>query len=166
MTFFLSIVDEIGIAKPLIKASETVAQTQNTTASLLNMLTSLLMVLAFLLVAVFVLKKVQNASVIKSSKIKLISSLPLGKNNERLVIVKHKDKELLLGVTQDKITLLKEDDATDEALEIEKNSDNFSNILNNLSSKIKSKIENNPRIKKIKRKTALIRYIKKHKKQK
>lgn len=70
-----------------------------------SMIISLLMVLALIVVSAWVLKKfnVVNKSV---AGMKVITSLPLG-HKEKLVVVQVGDEQLLLGVTNQQVNLIK-----------------------------------------------------------
>ncbi|GAA0815648.1 hypothetical protein GCM10009111_14250 [Colwellia asteriadis] len=69
-----------------------------------SMILSLLMVLALIIVSAFVLKRF-NLVQQGGSQLKVITSLSLGAK-ERVVVVQAGDKQLLLGVTAQQISLL------------------------------------------------------------
>lgn len=71
----------------------------------MSMILSLLMVLALIIVSSLVLKKfnVINKS---AAGMKVITSLPLG-HKEKLVVVEVGEEQLLLGVSQQQVSLLK-----------------------------------------------------------
>ena len=82
-----------------------------------SMIVSLLMVLALIVVSAFVLKRF-NIVQQGNSQLKVISSLSLGAK-ERIVVIQTGDKQLLLGVTAQQITLL---DTLSEPLEVQSTS--------------------------------------------
>lgn len=69
-----------------------------------TMILSLLMVLALIIISAFVLKRF-NITTSLSDDLKVVTSLPLS-TKEKLVVVQVGDKQLLLGVTSQQITLL------------------------------------------------------------
>ena len=71
----------------------------------LSMLVSLLMVLAVIIASALILKRFQRVSH-STSAMKVVASLPLG-TKERLVVVEVNGEQMLLGVSQQQITLLK-----------------------------------------------------------
>ena len=71
----------------------------------LGMIMSLFMVLVVIIISAFVLKKFQRVSH-SSSPMKVVASLPLG-TKERIVVVEVNGEQLLLGVSQQQVTLLK-----------------------------------------------------------
>lgn len=70
----------------------------------MSMILSLLMVLAVIAVSAFILKRFQGVQHTFNG-LKIITSLHLG-SKEKLVVVQTGDKQLLLGVTAQQITLL------------------------------------------------------------
>ncbi|WP_286265430.1 flagellar biosynthetic protein FliO [Thalassotalea atypica] len=69
-----------------------------------SIILSLLLVLVFIVACAFILKKFQPNSV-KLSGMKMITSMHLG-TKEKLVVVEVDNKQLLLGVTANQITLI------------------------------------------------------------
>ncbi|MGJ8692221.1 MAG: flagellar biosynthetic protein FliO [Thalassotalea sp.] len=69
-----------------------------------TMILSLLMVLALIIASAYVLKKF-NITAVQSEDLKIITSLALS-TKEKLLVVQVGDKQLLLGVTSQQITLL------------------------------------------------------------
>lgn len=78
----------------------------------MSMILSLLMVLALIIASAFLLKRFQPARMGQKG-LKVITSLHLGAK-ERVMVVQVADKQLLLGVTAQQITVL---DTLDEPLE-------------------------------------------------
>ena len=79
-----------------------------------SMIMSLLMVLVLIVISAWVLKKFNlvNKSV---AGMKVVTSLPLG-NKEKLVVVQVGDEQLLLGVSQQQVSLIK---TLDKPLEVD-----------------------------------------------
>ncbi len=69
-----------------------------------SMILSLFMVLALIIVSAFVLKRF-NIAQQGTNQLSVVTSLPLGAK-ERVVVVQVGDKQLLLGVTAQQVTLL------------------------------------------------------------
>ncbi|TWX64955.1 flagellar biosynthetic protein FliO [Colwellia sp. C1TZA3] len=70
----------------------------------MSMILSLLMVLAVIIISAMILKRFQGVSQTHQG-LKIVTSLHLG-SKEKLVVVQAGDKQLLLGVTTQQITLL------------------------------------------------------------
>ncbi len=70
----------------------------------MSMILSLLMVLAVIVISAIILKRFQGVQQ-SFNGLKIITSLHLG-SKEKLVVVQSGDKQLLLGVTSQQITLL------------------------------------------------------------
>lgn len=77
---------------------------------------SLLIVLMIILIGAFVLKKFQTSKFSKVKKIQLIDSVYVG-NKEKIILVNVNNRSLLVGVTQNNITLLDNHIMTDEETE-------------------------------------------------
>ncbi len=76
----------------------------NTNLDAMSMVLSLLLVLAAIIGSAMLLKRFQTSQQ-HVSGLKIITSLPLG-NKERIVVVQAGEKQLVLGVTAQQITLL------------------------------------------------------------
>ena len=70
----------------------------------MSMIVSLLMVLAVIIISAMILKRFQGVRH-SINGLKIVTSLHLG-SKEKLVVVQAGDKQLLLGVTPQQITLL------------------------------------------------------------
>lgn len=77
----------------------------NSSLDAVSMIISLLIVLALIVVSAFILKKF-NLQQSSNSQMKVVSSLSLGAK-ERLVVVQVGKEQLLLGVGQQQVTLIK-----------------------------------------------------------
>lgn len=92
---------------------------------------SVLMAILILMVgALYLFKKFMGARLSSGGKneIKLISSFFLG-NREKLIVVEVEGKKLLLGVTSNNISLLKELEKTDEKREDTPEAEDFASVL-------------------------------------
>lgn len=88
-------------------------------------------VLGIIIAVLYLVKRFTDSRISKTgrSEIKLISSFYLG-NREKLVIVEAENKKLLLGVTQNNISLLKElDEKIENIDESKEEKQDFAKIL-------------------------------------
>lgn len=90
----------------------------------------LIIVLILMVGALYLFKKFMGARLASGGKneIKLISSFFLG-NREKLIVVEVEGKKLLLGVTSNNISLLKELEKTDEKSEDTPEAEDFASVL-------------------------------------
>jgi len=101
------------IASLLVLYSQTsLAQTDvevgkhaNVNLDAFSMIISLFMVLALIIASAWILKKF-NLTQRSASGMKVITSLPVG-HKEKLIVVQVGDEQLLIGVSQQQVTLLK-----------------------------------------------------------
>jgi flagellar protein FliO/FliZ len=100
------------IVTPSIEAIPEVGKHIGANMDALTMIVSLLMVLAIIIVCAFILKRFQPIK-IQGKGLAIVTSMSLGAK-ERLIVVQIGDKQQLLGVTSQQITLL---DTLDKALE-------------------------------------------------
>ncbi len=114
----------MAAAKPADPPPATSAQTQvqaaaadvpgpGLTGSIATTLIALIVVLALAWLTLRLLKRMQQGKPGEQGELKFVRSLPLGQK-ERVVIIAHRDKEYLLGVTSAGISLIArlEDDAS------------------------------------------------------
>lgn len=107
----------------------------------MSMILSLLMVLSVIVVAALILKRFQGVQT-QVNGLKIISSLHLGAK-EKLVVVQAGDKQLVLGVTSQQITLIEtlEQPLLASKISTPEISKVFSNILKNKTTKAYDKQE-------------------------
>lgn len=82
------------------------AQGPTLSGSIVSMLLSLIVVIAIIVLCAGLLKKT-NLAMGKSKGMSVVSILPIG-TREKLVVVEVADKQLLLGVTSQNVSLIKE----------------------------------------------------------
>jgi flagellar protein FliO/FliZ len=122
--FLLSDTVSMAAAKPADPPPATSTQTQvqpaaadttgpGLTGSIATTLIALIVVLALAWLTLRLLKRVQQGRPGEEGELKFVRSLPLGPK-ERVVLIAHRDKEYLLGVTAAGISLIArlEDDAS------------------------------------------------------
>ena len=104
LVFAEKMMDEATDSVPLLTndAPQTGKHLPNIDAS--SMILSLLMVLALIIVSAFILKRF-NIAQQGTKQLNVVTSLSLGAK-ERVVVVQVGDKQLLLGVTAQQVTLL------------------------------------------------------------
>jgi len=99
-----SVIDENASGQTLVNDAPQVGKHVMANMDAGSMLLSLLMVLALIIVSAFVLKRF-NIAQQGSKHLSVVTSLSLGAK-ERVVVVQVGDKQLLLGVTAQQVTLL------------------------------------------------------------
>jgi len=102
--FFFGVTALLPVNVYAAQASSTVGQHVAGNMDVTSMLLSLLMVLALIIVSALLLKRF-NLVPRSNAELTLITSLALG-NKEKIVVIQIQDKQLLLGVTGQQITLL------------------------------------------------------------
>lgn len=103
LSFFLLVFAVNSIAAETAKKVE-VGKHVAANMDAMSMILSLLMVLAVIVISAIILKRFQGVQQ-SFNGLKIITSLHLG-SKEKLVVVQSGDKQLLLGVTSQQITLL------------------------------------------------------------
>lgn len=99
-----TIVAAVPPAQVLVDDSPQVGKHVMANMNASSMILSLLMVLALIIVSAFVLKRF-NIAQQGTNQLSVVTSLSLG-SKERVVVVQVGDKQLLLGVTAQQVTLL------------------------------------------------------------
>jgi flagellar protein FliO/FliZ len=110
MKYWLSSLFSLLLALPVIAAEQadsarTLTESPVSAMSLLQTLLGLVLVLGCIVLVAWLLKRSNSFHTAASGQLKVIAGLPLG-TRERAVLVQVGDKQLLLGVTSQQISLL------------------------------------------------------------
>lgn len=110
MKYWLSSLFSLMLALPVIAAEQadsarTLTESPVSAMSLLQTLLGLVLVLGCIVLVAWLLKRSNSFHTAASGQLKVIAGLPLG-TRERAVLVQVGDKQLLLGVTSQQISLL------------------------------------------------------------
>jgi flagellar protein FliO/FliZ len=92
------------MATPLVEAIPQVGKNVGANMDAMTMIVALLTVLAIIIVCAFILKRIQPVKT-QGKGLDIVTSMSLGAK-ERLIVVQVGDKQQLLGVTSQQITLL------------------------------------------------------------
>jgi flagellar protein FliO/FliZ len=101
------------VATPFVEITPQVGKNVGANMDVMTTIVALLTVLVIIIVCAFILKRIQPLKV-QGKGLAIVTSMPLGAK-ERLIVVQVGDKQQLLGVTSQQITLL---DTLDKPLEI------------------------------------------------